>query len=188
MERLLGGIVVGQIPEGSWIVDVTHPLPGESDNGSVQPQNVGICPPERAVRQIQTSPLVAPRLDGTQPWDVKTWQIGLGTERCRRVYDGCILVGDAGSFADPLSGAGIHNALLTGKLAAEAISAALEGGNVSARALSSFNRAWKRYLLSSLRLSKLLQSTLFSYPWLLNTIVPRIRLDNVWGKVIANQL
>ena len=47
------------------------------------------------------------------------------------VADGLLLVGDAAGYYDPLTGQGIHQALRSAELAAEAIDSALRGGRVS---------------------------------------------------------
>ncbi len=57
--------------------------------------------------------------------------------------DGVMLVGDAGGFPCPLEGEGIWHAIWTGYLAAEVAAQALSKGDVSANALSDYERRWK---------------------------------------------
>ncbi len=66
-------------------------------------------------------------------------------QRARRVVaDGLALVGDAAEFHDPFTGDGIHMALKGAELAAPVVSAALESGDVSERALAPYARARRR--------------------------------------------
>jgi electron-transferring-flavoprotein dehydrogenase len=59
----------------------------------------------------------------------------------RRHGDGCLVLGDAAGFVEVASLKGIHYAMHSGILAARAIWAALEKDDVSAQALSGYDRA-----------------------------------------------
>lgn len=63
----------------------------------------------------------------------------------RSHFDGGILVGDAGSFVDPMTGEGITPAAESALLGAEALAKALERGDTSAAALSAYDRATRAY-------------------------------------------
>lgn len=78
--------------------------------------------------------------------DVKSWQIPLFSFDLQRVFDGAILVGDAGHFVNQITGDGIYEALFTGRCAAETIISASKTGDFSAEALSSFDEAWQSQL------------------------------------------
>jgi geranylgeranyl reductase family protein len=68
--------------------------------------------------------------------------------RARRpVADGALLVGDAADFHDPFTGEGIFAALRGGRLAADAIRAALVRGGASAAALAPYLSARRRAFL-----------------------------------------
>ncbi len=54
--------------------------------------------------------------------------------------DGLVLVGDAFAFLDPIFSSGVFLALKSGELAADAIHAALEGGDVSAASFASYGQ------------------------------------------------
>jgi flavin-dependent dehydrogenase len=62
--------------------------------------------------------------------------------------DGWVLVGDAFAFLDPIYSSGFLLALKSGEMAAEAIDAALQSGDLSAAALGSFASAYVRGLES----------------------------------------
>ena len=59
------------------------------------------------------------------------------------VADGCVLVGDAARQVDPLTGGGIINAMVAGRIAGETIITALEAGDVSAEALRLYQTRWE---------------------------------------------
>ena len=59
---------------------------------------------------------------------LKVWPIPLGSCLGKKSRGNVLLAGDAGGFADPLSGEGIYPALKTGRCAAEAIDSAMQNG------------------------------------------------------------
>ncbi len=60
--------------------------------------------------------------------------------------DGVLLVGDAAAQVKPLSGGGIFTGMRCAQLAADVAHAALQRGDVSARALEPYERAWRAEL------------------------------------------
>lgn len=73
--------------------------------------------------------------------EVATWQLPYAeSDHSPRTYDGALLVGDAGSFVDALTGEGIHNAVATGVIAAQTAVAALQSGDVSRAGLAEYDR------------------------------------------------
>jgi geranylgeranyl reductase family protein len=60
-------------------------------------------------------------------------------------FDGGILIGDAGSFVDPMTGEGITPAAESALLGATVIAAALEKGRTDAATLSAYQRSFRAY-------------------------------------------
>ncbi len=60
------------------------------------------------------------------------------------VTDGLMLVGDAARQTNPMSGGGIVNAMIAGKLAAETASRAIAAGDVSVQKLQPYVKAWMK--------------------------------------------
>jgi electron transfer flavoprotein-quinone oxidoreductase len=58
--------------------------------------------------------------------------------------DGVILIGDAGGFPCPLEAEGIYPAMVTGKIAAEIAADSITSGDVSKKALSKYDKLWKK--------------------------------------------
>src|SRR2546426_5486436 len=56
--------------------------------------------------------------------------------------DGVLIAGDAAHMVNPLSGAGIVNAMKGGRLAGRAAAAAIRVGDTGARRLSAYHQAW----------------------------------------------
>ncbi len=77
--------------------------------------------------------------------DLKSWLIPLaGANGIQRVFNGALLVGDAGYWVDPLSGEGIHNAIKTAMIASEVIDRALKTNQLNREFLQEYEkRAWQ---------------------------------------------
>ncbi len=60
------------------------------------------------------------------------------------VLDGLMLVGDAGHQVNPISGGGIATALMSGKIAGQVAGAAINAGDVSAKALADYPKRWHK--------------------------------------------
>jgi digeranylgeranylglycerophospholipid reductase len=60
----------------------------------------------------------------------------------RLVASGLILVGDAARQVDPLTGGGIANAMMAGRLAAEVAAQAIAAGDTSAEVLAAYEKRW----------------------------------------------
>lgn len=63
----------------------------------------------------------------------------------RNVFDGGLLVGDAGSFVDPMTGEGITPAMESALLASRTLTRALAAGRFDARTLASYEKDFHAY-------------------------------------------
>lgn len=102
-----------------------------------------------------------PALSGGHPVNLVAGNVPVSLPLPRLVADGLLLVGDAARQVDPLTGGGIINAMVAGRLAAEVAAGALAAGalaagDVSARALAPYEEraqaAFGRQLARNYRL------------------------------------
>jgi electron-transferring-flavoprotein dehydrogenase len=93
----------------------------------------------------KTHPWVRSLLEGGQMvrYGAKTVPEGGYFAIPNTVTDGALIVGDSAGFLNSQRLKGIHLAMKTGMLAAEAIFEALATGDTSARGLQSFNQKWR---------------------------------------------
>jgi flavin-dependent dehydrogenase len=115
-----------------------------------------------------------PAIDG----DPEAWRHGvitdsisgaspLGSRVERRAGPGWLVVGDAAGFLDPFTGEGLHRALVSARLAAEAIDAELRG-KAPAGGLTAYDRAMRERFAAKDVVSRVVQAflarpTLFAY-------------------------
>ena len=129
----------------------------------------------KSLRQVferfTCSPLVAKRLSkAMQVGEARGWTLSHGPQQLQRAYRGALLVGDAGAFVSPLTGAGIPNALETGRIAAEVALKALQGNSGSLDELHEFEIKWKSVLGQKLGLEAILRA-LLSWPGILDLMI-----------------
>ena len=83
--------------------------------------------------------------------EVRRW--GIPIKPLRKTYaDRAMALGDAAGFVKPTTGGGIYYAMVSGELAARAALDAMSEGDLSARSLSRYQKAWKREFGDELRI------------------------------------
>ena len=112
-----------------------------------------------------------PRLGDRSPTDVRTWQIPLFADEQKRTFNGAMLIGDAGGFVDPLTGAGINAAVMTGSFAAETAAQAIQTGDLTEKGLSGYDQLWRQEFSARLRRSMLMHRILSRAPNIMDGLI-----------------
>ncbi len=121
--------------------------------------------------------------------DVAIWQLNFGSQkRLRHAFDGALLVGDAAGFINPMTGGGIHNALISGQLAAETIDDALRAGDVSRHGLKIYEQRCDDEMWEGMRKSYLYQRVLLNYPTLVDFLVRYMGRHGAVAKTFLSKL
>jgi geranylgeranyl reductase family protein len=95
------------------------------------------------------------------------WTLPSGSFRGPRGVENVLLVGDAASFIDPLTGEGIYYGLRSGQLAAEAIASV---GSRPAMATPAYERLWRRDFQWREFVPARLFRRLLRSPWVVDTV------------------
>lgn len=95
--------------------------------------------------------------------EIKGAYLRMGIGKHDTVADGILLTGDSAGLINPLSGEGIAYAMESGEHAALATKAALDGGDVSAKSLQSYNEYLNQHFFMDQRLNDLLRQSLKRY-------------------------
>lgn len=82
-------------------------------------------------------------LEEGSPVSLITGNVPVGVPHFPIVSGGLVLVGDAARQADPLTGGGIANAMVAGRLAGDAAAHALEHRDTSPTMLAEYERGWR---------------------------------------------
>lgn len=107
------------------------------------------------------------------------WPIPARIDQVELTSSRTLFVGDAAAATDVMTGEGIGQALLTGRLAAEAIIAA--GALAPQRAVSTYERDVRRHLLADHRMSSALTSVL-AHPLGARGAVRVVGASGTWGR------
>lgn len=112
--------------------------------------------------------------------DDLAWQLNFGSQKSlRHAYDGALLAGDAAGLINPLTGGGIHNALLSARLAAEVADEALARNDVTRASLGAYDERCRQRMWRSLRRAYLVQRMVFGLPPIADWLVV------LWTRALA---
>jgi geranylgeranyl reductase family protein len=135
-------------------------------------------------------PAIKKRLQqGGKLRDIATWQLNFGSQRkLQHVYDGALLTGDAAGFINPLTGGGIHNAVISAKLAADVIHENLSKGDVSRKALLVYEKLAADAMWSGMRRSYFIQRWILRFPTLVDLLIRRMTTDSHFAQTFISKL
>lgn len=120
---------------------------------------------------------------------VRAWQLNFGSQKSlQHTFDGALLVGDAAGFINPVTGGGIHNALISAELAATTIAEALAAGDVSRSQLKIYEKRTHEAMWPSMRRSYLFQRMLINFPTLIDLLVVRAKENHSIVRTFLDKL
>lgn len=187
-------ILDGQPSEGQfvlgrgWYVGIA-PVPGKRVNlGIVVPSTAIRRPVDEVVERVLRSVRSAGVSLGGKRTDQVVVALPLGHRVMRRSGPGFVLVGDASGFIDPLTGEGLHRALVSSELASEAIVRWARGAS---HALGVYDRRLRSRFRNKDVVSWILQAFM-AQPMLLDYALRRLgsrdRQREVFTLVLTDQL
>lgn len=104
--------------------------------------------------------------------NIATWQLNFGSKwDIKRTFDGAILVGDAAGLINPLTGGGIHNGVISAKIAAEVIHEALCKNDFSRERIFRYEAECTARMEKSMKRSHLIQRTLLNLPIVVDWLI-----------------
>ena len=118
----------------------------------------------------------------------KTWQLNFGSKKVQLSFGGALLVGDAGNFINPLTGGGIHNALISANLASQIIEKAFAQNDFSRQALKVYDQQCYAAMWEGMRSSYLIQRYMLPFPWLIDLLIKRAGADSKLAKIFMTKL
>jgi flavin-dependent dehydrogenase len=116
----------------------------------------------------------------------------VGGQGVRSTYgDNVVVIGDAAGHIDPLTGEGIHTAMMGGKAAAEALLAARAAGDFSAANTRLYERRWRARFGHDFALSQAFAAAVCRYPILLDAVANETQrvgdpMMAVWAEIATN--
>ncbi|KAL4514155.1 hypothetical protein Ndes2526B_g09305 [Nannochloris sp. 'desiccata'] len=121
---------------------------------------------------IKKDPFIS-RAMGTNPIceRMKAASLRVGGQGVAKTYgDNLVIIGDAAGHIDPLTGEGIHTAMIDGKASAKALLQARVAGDFSAVNMKEYEKAWKERYGKDFYWSTAFASAIYRYPILLDAV------------------
>ncbi|MCA9993397.1 MAG: NAD(P)/FAD-dependent oxidoreductase [Ardenticatenaceae bacterium] len=142
------------------------------------------------LRTFLEIPTIKERLrTGWRLHSVSSWQLNFGSQKnLQRAYGGAMLTGDAGGFINPLTGGGIHNAMISARLAAKTAHQALLAGDVSQEALKVYDTLVREELWKGLYRSYMIQRWLLLFPRIVDVVVRQANQDSTFARTFMTKL
>jgi menaquinone-9 beta-reductase len=102
-----------------------------------------------------------------------------------------IIIGDAAGFIDPLTGEGIHTAMMAGRKAATTLLDLRATGDFSQASTRLYETRWKRAFGHDFPLSQAFANAVYRYPILLDAVANEVQrkgdaMMSVWAEVATN--
>jgi geranylgeranyl reductase family protein len=135
-------------------------------------------------------PMIKKRLKrGGELDGIKTWQLNFGSQKhMQSAFDGALLVGDAAGFINPITGGGIHNALISSELAAQTIDEALRAKDTSLSQLKVYEKLTHDVMWSGMQRSYLMQRLTLSFPGLVEFLISRAATNKGLVQIFLDKL
>jgi len=114
------------------------------------------------------------------------WSLPFGSKLRKNAFNNCLLIGDAASLIDPMSGEGIENAIKSAEFAAETILMAKEIGDYSYDVLKNYSRKLQKSLRFELKTSYFIQK-ISRNPFALKLLFHAMKSSKFSRRVIANK-
>lgn len=128
-------------------------------------------------------------LRGGQLRDVATWQLNFGSQKhLHHVFDGAMLVGDAAGFINPLTGGGIHNALVSAELAAQVADEALQANDFSRTYMQHYEQLCHDHMWQSMKNSYFMQRSFLRFPFLVDFLVKQMKENSRLAQTFLTKL
>lgn len=119
--------------------------------------------------------------------DVQGWGLPLGSSRKKISGERFLLIGDAGSLIDPLTGEGVGNALQSAQVASRLIEKAVIAQDFSEEYLLEYDQKLYSELGDELKLSEYIQR-LSQQSWLFNFVFNRLHNNKALQEVFTGML
>lgn len=136
---------------------------------------------------IEITPHLKPRFTNAKPiGDIKGWSIPMGYGKTPISGDRFVLVGDAASVADPLTGEGIGQAIVTGRIAAFHVKDCFANNNFSASFNKTYDKAIDEKWGKQNRRRRYWSELIFKNNGLVNILFRMLGAKNIIGKITWN--
>ncbi len=178
------------IPGYFWI----FPLPNNEANvglgmiiSDMQEKKINLK--QAVLDEIKNNPLFKDRFADAQPVeDVRGWTLPIASYHKKIYGNGFLLLGDAASLIDPLSGEGVGNAMISAKVAAEVVVEALNEGKYDEKFLKRYDKRLWDIISDEIKTSTKLQVLGKKHPNLIDKLLVKASKSESFRKEVEQLL
>ena len=189
-DRIEIHMVKSLIPGYFWI----FPLPnGEANVGlgmivkDKNEKNVNLQ--EALLHEIKNNPLFMERFKNAELVErVRGWSLPVASYHRKCYGDGFLLLGDAASLIDPLSGEGVGNAMISGKVAVQVAIEAMEKNDVSEKFLKKYDKDLWEVIGPEIKANYRLQKLGKMFPQLIDSLMVKAANDENFRQKLEKML
>jgi geranylgeranyl reductase family protein len=144
---------------------------------------------EAQLKEIRENPLFKERFAHAEALeDIKGWNLPLASHHRKCYGNGFLLLGDAASLIDPLSGEGVGTSMISGKHAAKTAIEALSKGDFSEKFLKRYDEALWEEIGPEIKHNYRLQKLGARFPFLIDKLIKRATKDEKFRERIQKML
>jgi geranylgeranyl reductase family protein len=183
-DRIEIHMIKSLIPGYFWI----FPLPnGEANVGlgmivkDMRSKNVNLK--EAMLKEIKENPLFAKRFEDAEPVeDVRGWNLPVASYHRKCYGPGFLMLGDAASLIDPLSGEGVGNAMISSKIGAQVALEAMQKNDYSEKFLKKYDEQLWAVIDKEIKANYKLQKLGKRFPFMIDKLMVKASKDENFRK------
>lgn len=189
-DRIEIHLVESLLPGYFWI----FPLPNNEANVGLgmiikDMQKKKINLKEAVLKEINENPLFKERFKKAKIIeDVKGWTLPIASHHRKCYGNGFMLLGDAAGLIDPLSGEGVGNAMISGKVAAQITVEAIQKNDFSEKALKKYDKSLWDIIGDEVKANYRLQVLGKKYPHLINKLMEKAAKNEAFRRELEGML
>ncbi len=183
-------LIKNLLPGYFWI----FPLPNNEANvglgmivKDMQDKKVNLK--DAMLREIKENPLFVERFREAEALgDVKGWNLPIASYHRKCYGNGFMLLGDAASLIDPLSGEGVGNAMISGKIAAQVAVEALQKNDLGEAAMKKYDTLLWDMIGKEIKDNRRIQVLAKKFPFMIDRLMVKASKDENFRKKVESIL
>lgn len=178
------------IPGYFWI----FPLPNKEANVGVgmiikDMNKKKINLKEAMLKEIAENPLFKERFSNAElDGDIKGWSLPIASYHRKNYGNGFLLIGDAAGLIDPLTGEGIGNGMISGRIAAGIATEAIDNNDPSEKFLEKYDKELWDVIGEEIKKNYKLQRLGARFPILMNKMMNKAKNNEEFRKKLESRL
>ncbi len=189
-DRIEIHLIKSLIPGYFWIFPLAN---GEANVGLgmivKDMQNKKINLRDSMLKEIRENPLFVERFRNAEALeDVKGWNLPIASYHRKCYGNGFLLLGDAASLIDPLSGEGVGNAMISGSIGASVAAESVKKNDFRDSFLKEYDKLLWEVLEKEIKDNHRIQALAKKFPFMIDRLMVKASKDEAFRKKVEGLL